>query len=163
MRSLVEDWTLPLPGDAQLALHWNNERVTIPGIAAPPGSQEAVDAITTASRPIAGNAYQDYVKTRNEVQGELARGKRDGELLRLERVRLPRAAARARYVNRDFDDQQLNLSVGTSYGWDDIKPLRQRGTRRPPRTPRARCTGTPSRPKSSRPPRCCAGGSSTTS
>ena len=33
-----------------------------------------MDAITTASRPISGNAYQDYVKVRNEAQGEYARG-----------------------------------------------------------------------------------------
>ena len=28
-------------------------------------------AITTASRPIAGNPYEDFVKTRNEVTGDL--------------------------------------------------------------------------------------------
>jgi hypothetical protein len=135
VRSLVEDWTLPLQGDTKLGIHWNNERVTIPGIAAPPGSKEAVDAVTTASRPVAGNPYQEYVKTRNEVQGDLARG-----------------AAAANYyvssesdylaqqvganVNRDFRDRQLNVSVGTSYGWDDIKPLANAAVQAPSNTKR---------------------------
>ncbi len=69
IRSAIGNYSVSLPGDAALSIHWNNERVVVPAISAPPGSQEAVDAITTASRPIAGNAFQDFVKVRNEIQG----------------------------------------------------------------------------------------------
>ena len=37
--SFVEDYSLPLGRDLGLSVHWNNERVTIPAIAAPPGSR----------------------------------------------------------------------------------------------------------------------------
>jgi Protein of unknown function (DUF3570) len=122
VRSLMGDYTVPLPNQIGLSLHVNNEQVTIPGVSAPAGSQEAIDAITTASRPISGNAFQDYVKVRNEVQGELARGPAAVSLyLSSEQDYLAHQVA-GRY-GRDFKNQQLNVTVGTSYGWDDIKPL----------------------------------------
>ena len=122
VRSLSTDTAWPLKNAASVNFHFNNERVVIPGVSAPPGTQDAVDAITTASRPISGNAFQDYVKVRNEVQGEYARG----------------AEALSYYVssesdylaqqvggrwNRDFKQQSLNLSLGSSWSWDDIEPL----------------------------------------
>jgi len=74
VRSLMGDYSLALPRAMTLAVHWNNERVIVPAIDAAVGSQEAVDAITTASRPISGNAFQDFVKVRNEFTSELSRG-----------------------------------------------------------------------------------------
>ncbi len=122
VRSLMGDYSLLVRGNAALALHWNNERVRIPAIDAPVGSQEAVDAITTASRPIAGNAYQDFVKVRNEFQGALtSHGRALEYYLSTESDYLAQQLA-ARY-DRDFQDQLLNLAVGSSYGWDAIKPL----------------------------------------
>jgi len=122
VRSVMGDWRFALPREQALSLHWNNERVTIPAIEAPAGSAEAVDAITTASRPISGNAYRDFIKVRNELTGSFQR---------------PHAALTYYYstesdylgqqlgvnVDRDFMDEQLNLSMGGSYGWDTISPL----------------------------------------
>jgi len=122
VRSVMGDWRFALPQEHALALHWNNERVTIPAIEAPAGSAEAIDAITTASRPISGNAYRDFIKVRNELTGSLQR---------------PHAALTYYYstesdylgqqlginLDRDFMDEQLNLSVGSSFGWDAIAPL----------------------------------------
>jgi hypothetical protein len=127
VRSLMGDYTLPL-SKAALSLHWNNEHVTIPAISAPPGSQEAVDAITTASRPITNNAYQDYVKVRNEVQGELTRDHAAVNYYLSKEVDYLAQQLGAN-VNRDFHDQRLNLSVGSSYGWDAINPLADSDTR----------------------------------
>jgi hypothetical protein len=121
VRSLMSDYQFPIH-DASLALHWNNEQVAIPGITAPPGSQEAVDAITTASRPISGNAYQPYVKTRNEVTGALDRGNLGVDYYVSSEPDYLGQQIGARY-SHDSHDQQLNLSFGTSYGWDDIRPL----------------------------------------
>jgi len=122
VRSRVGDYTLPLKGNSTLTVHWNSERVTIPGISAPPGSQEAVDAITTASRPIAGNPYQDYVKSRNEVQGDVDMGRAAANYYVSSEIDYL-AQQLGGNVNRDFSDQRLNISMGTSYGWDQIKPL----------------------------------------
>lgn len=122
VQSLMGDYAFPLMGQSALSLHWNNEHVRIPGISAPPGSQEAIDAITTASRPITNNAFEDYIKVRNEVQGELSRSHAAvNYYLSSEADYL--AQQFGAKVNRDFHDQRLNLAGGASYGWDDIKPL----------------------------------------
>jgi len=105
-------------------VQWNLERVLIPAVDAPPGSQEAVDAITSASRPISsGNgAFQDFEKARNEIQADLGtQALRGGYYVSLESdyfAQMVRASA-----NRDFLRKNLNVTVGTSYGWDVIEPL----------------------------------------
>ena len=75
------------------SLEWSHDMVTIPAIEAPRGSAEAVDAITTASRPIgdADQPYQDYVKTRDALQGAVSYRSVSGRVLRLDRERLLRA------------------------------------------------------------------------
>ena len=135
VRSVVEDWTLPLPGDASLGVHWNNERVTIPGISAAPGSSEAVDAVTTASRPIAGNPYQEYVKTRNEVQGDFSRGHAAASYYISSESDYLAQQLGANLI-REYRDQQFNVSVGTSYGWDDITPQANAAVQAPSNTKR---------------------------
>lgn len=122
VRSWIGDYAMTLRSDVTLAMHWNNERVTIPAIDAPVGSQEAVDAITTASRPISGNAYKDFVKVRNEFEGGLQRGPARVDYYHSAESDYL-AQQLAANVNHDFMDRQLNLSVGTSYGWDAIDPL----------------------------------------
>jgi Protein of unknown function (DUF3570) len=122
VRSYIGSYTLALRNQWALDLEYNNERVVIPGVAAPAGSQQAVDAITTASRPISGNAYTDFVKVRNEVQSGVTHG---GAALNYyvstESDYLGQQLAAS--YNRDFHNQQLNLSFGSSYGWDAIDPL----------------------------------------
>ena len=122
VRSYMGDYTLTFPSQVGLTVHWNNEQVTIPAIQAPAGSQEAVDAITTASRPIAGNADQDFVKVRNEFQGGLSRGPAELDYYYSTESDYLAQQVTGRY-DLDVMDQQLNLSFGSSYGWDDIEPL----------------------------------------
>jgi hypothetical protein len=123
VRSLIQSLSLGLPRTATLNVQWNNEHVVIPAIDAPPGSQEAIDAITTASRPITGNgAYSEFDKTRNEITGELARGRSAlGYYLSLEPDYLGQQIS-LRHA-RDFDQQLLSVALGASYGWDAIDPL----------------------------------------
>jgi hypothetical protein len=122
VRSLIQDVSLPVGGEGTVMLHWNNERVTVPAIQAAPGSQEAVDAITTASRPIHGNAFQDFAKTRNEFQGQYTRNGAEVEYYHsIESDYLARQLGGS--FNRDLHNDQLNVAVGSSYGWDDIAPL----------------------------------------
>lgn len=122
IRSLMGDYTFTTPRNMSLAVHWNNERVTIPAIDAAQGSAEAVDAITTASRPISGNAFQDFNKVRNEFQGVLTRGNKALDYyLSTESDYLGQQVG-ARY-DRDVGGDQLNLAFGASFGWDAIAPL----------------------------------------
>ncbi len=55
------------------SIQWVHDRVMIPGIEAAPGTPEAVDAVTSASRPILNpeDAFEDYIKTRNSLQGSV--------------------------------------------------------------------------------------------
>ena len=113
-----------LLGDVDLSVQWGHDIVVFPAIDAPPGSQDAVDAITTASRPIAGvsDAYKDFVKTRNEVQGFIGYGGfKAGYYTSVESDYYAQMVS-ANY-NHDILHDNLNISVGSSYGWDHITPL----------------------------------------
>jgi len=122
VRSAIGNYALTLKNDAVLSMHWNNEKVVIPAIDAPVGSQEAVDAITTASRPIAGNAFQDFVKTRNEFESGIQRGHATlGYYYSGENDYVGQQVSAG--YNRDFTNDQFNLAIGTSYGWDAIDPV----------------------------------------
>lgn len=123
VRSLIQNLSLGLPKASTLNFAWNNEHVVIPAIDAPAGSQEAIDAITTASRPITGNgAYSEFDKTRNEFTGEVARGRSAlNYYLSVEPDYVGQQIG-VRH-NKDFDQQLLNVAMGASYGWDTIEPL----------------------------------------
>lgn len=121
VRSLNGDWSWPLPR-AGLQLHYNNERVLVPAIAAAPGTAEAVDAITTASRPISGDAFQDFLKVRHEMQGDYERGPMAlSYYVSSERDYLAQQVG-GRWT-QDLREQARTLSLGGSWGWDDIRPL----------------------------------------
>lgn len=122
VRSMTSDVDLGLFRTASLAIHFNNERVVIPGVSAPPGTPEAVDAITTASRPISGNAFDDFIKVRNEVTTTLTRGAVSADYYVSSESDYLAQQLGAKW-NRDLRGQTLNLSVGSSYGWDRIEPL----------------------------------------
>lgn len=130
VRSMVGDYALALPRDLTLRVQWNRERVTIPGVAATAGTAEAVDAITTASRPIAGDAFEDFVKVRDEFEGSVRRGPATIQFYHSSESDYVGRQLGAT-VQRDVLGDQLNLSVGTSYAWDAIAPLADDDTRTP--------------------------------
>lgn len=108
----------------EIKLQFNHESVTVPGVAAPIGSQEAVDAITSASRPVEGglDAFRDFTKHRNEVTGDVVFDRASaGYYVSLEEDYFAQQVRGA--YNHDFFQQNTNLSVGARYGWDHIKPL----------------------------------------
>ncbi len=103
--------------------HVNHENLVVPGVQAPIGSPEAVDAITTASRPITGglDAFRDYGKTRNELTASAGtRNVSGGYYLSHESDYFAQMVRGT--LAYDFFREHLNLSVGSSYGWDDIEP-----------------------------------------
>jgi hypothetical protein len=130
VRSMMGDYALSLPRDLSMKIQWNHERVMIPGVDATAGSAEAVDAITTASRPISGDAFQDFVKVRNEFDGSLTRGPATFEFYHSAESDYTGRQLGARY-EKELMGEQLNLSVGTSYAWDAIAPLADDDTQTP--------------------------------
>lgn len=124
-------YDVALENDVDLAVHVNHERVTIPAIEAPPGSDEAIDAVTTASRPITGaDAFEDFTKVRNEIQASaLYRGVDLGYYVSDESDYFAQQVA-AEY-SRSFDGENLTLTGGVSYGWDRIEPAEDADTATP--------------------------------
>ncbi len=116
-------YRMALTGDARLDVSWKHERVTVPGIDAIPGTDEATDAITAASRPISGtgSAYQEFTKIRNEAQGGVSwKGIEGGYYVSQEEDYFAQqlSAGATRVLPGD-----VTLSAGASYGWDKIEPL----------------------------------------
>jgi len=109
---------------SELALQWGNQTVVIPGVSAPPGSAEALDAITSASRPVSSrfNAYDSFTKSRNQLDAELRGGGcKAGYYVSKESDYL--AQQLRGLASRDFFERALNLAAGASYSWDRIEPL----------------------------------------
>ena len=122
--SLYADYGLRTRSDVQASLEWTHDIVIIPAIDAPRGSAEAVDAITTASRPIgdADQPYEDYIKTRDALQGNVAyRAVSTGYYVSSESDYFAQMVSLG--WQRDLDRDNLNLAAGLSYGWDSIEPL----------------------------------------
>lgn len=122
VRSLIGNVSLGVSKNSILALQWNNEKVTVPGVEAPAGSQEAIDAITTASRPISGDAFEDFTKVRNEFTGQLTHGATEVDYYMSSESDYLAQQVGARH-SKSFNDEELNVSLGASYGWDRIEPL----------------------------------------
>ena len=111
-------------------LEWVHDKVVIPAIDAPPGSAEAVDSITSASRPIVNeqDAFQDFVKIRNSLQGTVNYAGASASYYVSDEDDYFAQMVAAAY-NKDFLDANFNLAGGLSYAWDDISPLQDDGTR----------------------------------
>jgi len=118
------NYDLQLDNELALGLQWTHDVVVIPALESAPQSPEAIDAITTASRPISSEngAFEDFVKARESFEGSLrAPHYNTGYYLSTESDYF----AQMLWVgyNRDLWNDNLNLSTGISYAWDDIQPL----------------------------------------
>ena len=118
-----------LKNNTRMNVHINHERVTIPAVSAPPGSQDAVDAITTASRPIAANAdaHSAFVKHRNEFSGDLGVNNLSAGYYMSKESDYFAQQVRGG-IDQGFLEDNFNLSLGASYGWDQIEPLSDQDT-----------------------------------
>ena len=116
-------YDLTTENGAKVSLHFNRERVVVPAVGAPPGSEEAVDAITTASRPIAGgDAFDDFIKVRNEVQaGVDYKNVGIGYYVSHESDYFAQQVRGS--LRKGFANDNTTVSLGASYGWDAIEPL----------------------------------------
>ncbi len=110
--------------ELQADLQWVHDVVVIPALDAPPGSVEAIDAITTASRPITNlaDAYEDFVKVRDSLQASVSwQGLSAGYYLSSESDYFAQMISAG--YNRGLLGENLNLSVGAAYSWDRIEPV----------------------------------------
>jgi len=109
-------YNLKLESGALLDVSWALDTVVIPAVDAPRGSPEAVDAITSASRPITGNAaYSDFVKVRRVAQALVAsHGINVGYYVSDESDYFAQMVSVG--ANRDFLGDNLNLAALVSYG-----------------------------------------------
>jgi Protein of unknown function (DUF3570) len=109
---------------ARASVAWDHEVVVIPAITAPPGSQEAVDAISGASRPISSSqdAFSDFRKTREQVDTDLTwRGLRGGYYVSDEPDYFAQKVSAG--ASRGMLGDDLKLDFGASYGWDRLTPV----------------------------------------
>ncbi len=117
-------YRLETESNVAFSFQWAHDIVVFPGVEAAPGSDEAVDAITSASRPIAGNTdpFEDFVKIRDEMQGTVFwRNVSAGYYMSTESDYFAQMVSGG--YNHGFFGDNLNISGGLSYSWDNIKPL----------------------------------------
>ncbi|MCB1184024.1 DUF3570 domain-containing protein [bacterium] len=124
------DSAFRLSDQVAAGIEWVHDRVVIPAIDAPPGSAEAIDGITSASRPILSeeDAFKDYVKVRNSLQGTMNWSGAGLSYYVSDEDDYFAQMLAAAYA-ADFMDDNFNLAAGLSYGWDDIRALQQDGSR----------------------------------
>ena len=112
-----------------LSAQYAHDIVVFPAVDATPGSQEAVDAITTASRPIASNAdpYEDFVKERDEFQATATfRGLVTSYYVSTESDYFAQMVSAG--YSHGFLRDNLTLAGGASYSRDNIQPLEDADT-----------------------------------
>jgi hypothetical protein len=129
VRSQYANTNFTVKRDLDLSLQWVHDLVVFPAIDAVPGTDEAADAITSASRPIANTAdpYTDYVKVRNSLEGNAAFGNGNAGYYVSDESDYFAQMLSGGY-NRDFLNDNLNVAVGASYSWDEINPLEDADT-----------------------------------
>jgi hypothetical protein len=122
--SNIGEYEFSLSGESRLSIGWNREVVVVPGISAPAGSQEAVDSISGASRPVSStqDPFSDFRKTRNQLDTRVTWRGISGRYYRSNETDYF-AQQLAGGVERAFFGDHLLLGIGLSYGWDDIQPL----------------------------------------
>jgi hypothetical protein len=127
------DYGLDANSDVRLSLAWNRELVVVPGISAPAGSDEALDAISGASRPIGDTSdpYSDFKKTRTQLDGTARwRWLSAGYYVSSETDYFAQQVHGA--FEKPFLADNTVLLATVAYGWDDIQPLQDSDTNTAP-------------------------------
>ena len=122
-------YSISFENQTDFRVQLTRQTVVVPAVDAPPGSEEAVDAITSASRPLreVGDAFREYSRNRHEATLDLSRPRWNaGYYVSSEEdyfAQMFRAG-----LDRDLVGTTLNIAAGASYGWDSIQPLEDADT-----------------------------------
>jgi hypothetical protein len=117
------DYEVDLSAGANLLVGLTRQVVVVPGITAPAGTPEAVDAVSGASRPISASqdAFSEFRKTRNQLDTSVRwNGVSGGYYLSDESDYFAQKVSAG--WERTLLDDNLQLTLAASYGWDDIEP-----------------------------------------
>lgn len=124
VQSWIGNWETDFDRQVKASLSWEHETVVVPAVSSPPGSQEAADAISGASRPISSSqgAFTEFRKNRQQIDAAVARPEGGLNYYRSdeEDYLAQRVGANA---SRSFLQGNLDLYVSGSWGWDDIHPF----------------------------------------
>jgi hypothetical protein len=116
-------------GNGRIAITYSLDMVSMPAIAGVPGSEEHIDALTTASRPVSG-IYQEsanYEKRRHQLEGAVGAGEFTGAFyLSLEEDW--RAHQAGLSWQRALRGESTLLAVDGALGWDSIQPVAEEGS-----------------------------------
>jgi len=125
-------WRLDVAPDATMNVNLLHETVVVPGVTAAPGSQQAVDSISGASRPIAtgSDPYADWSKNRDQIDTSVSwRGLTAGYYTSIEDDYFAQQVSGG--AERSLLNDNLVLSLAASWGWDRIEPLADSDTDTP--------------------------------
>jgi len=123
------EWMSSLPNGWQMTLRGLLDHVQLPPLPGLPGSPENLDAITTASRPIANTNVSklDFEKRRREVSGGVSWQPAHGAWAvgsnyyhSMESDWLGQQLGV--HVQRNLAQGSTNLAFGVAHGWDTITP-----------------------------------------
>lgn len=125
-------WQMDVAPDATMTVNLLHEKVVVPGVTAAPGSQQAVDSISGASRPIAtgSDPYADWSKMRNQIDTSVKwRGLVGGYYTSIEDDYFAQQLSGG--AERSLFGDNLVLTLNASYGWDRIEPAEDEDTAAP--------------------------------
>jgi hypothetical protein len=118
-----------LTGSGRIAVTYSLDMVSMPAIQGVPGSEEHLDALTTASRPVSGT-YQEsenYEKRRHQLEGAAGAGEFTGSFyLSIEEDW--RAHQAGVSWQRELADQNTRFALDGAFGWDSIQPVVEEGS-----------------------------------
>jgi hypothetical protein len=115
-------------GTGRIAVTYSLDMVSMPAIPGVPGSEEHLDALTAASRPVSGT-YQEseeYRKHRQQLEGSIGAGELTGHFYTSIEEDW-RAFQGGLSWQRQLAQENTLLAFDGSFGWDNIMPIVETG------------------------------------
>jgi Protein of unknown function (DUF3570) len=113
----------------RIAITYSLDMVSMPAIEGVPGSEEHLDALTTASRPVSGD-YQEsdtYQKRRHQLEGAVGMRSFTGTFYTSIEEDWHAYQAGLSW-QRQLAEENTLLALDGSLGWDQISPIVEEGT-----------------------------------
>src|SRR5688572_22299510 len=115
--------------NGRIAVTYSLDMVSMPAIEGVPGSEEHLDALTTASRPVSGE-YQEsdsYEKRRHQLEGAVGLRNLTGTFYTSIEEDWHAYQAGLSW-QRTLAQENTLLALDGSFGWDEITPIVEEGS-----------------------------------